>query len=259
MVIRELEHLEELKLCEALERRVWQIEDLELTPASHLSAVIHAGGLVAGAFADELAGFVYAFPACHPGRDAGLHSHLLAVLPEYRGAGVGKRLKWFQRRWCLSRGLNWMTWTFDPLQAGNARLNLEHLGAVSDTYFVDAYGRLGGALNAELPTDRLVAFWDLRRAEVEKLAAGERQPQLELDGIPAVLRALTGETPSEVDTEQHAPKLRAEIPADLTVMLAERPEMALRWRLTLRAALQHYFARGYTATRFLEGAYVLEK
>ena len=129
--VRPLSAIEELHACEAIAKVVWQVDDREIVPASHLRAIQHAGGLVAGAFdAGRLVGFVIGILARHDAHEpTGLHSHLMAVLPEVRRGGLGRALKWYQRRWCLERALPWITWTFDPLQAHNARLNLEHLGA----------------------------------------------------------------------------------------------------------------------------------
>ncbi len=140
IVVRALTQIDELRRCEEVQRSVWGFADLEVVAGSQMSAAVHAGGLVAGAWCEEisgedadiLCGFVYGFPA-YEGNSVGFHSDMMAVLPNYRGLGIGQRLKQFQRERCLERGLNWMTWTFDPLQAKNARLNLEHLGATAST------------------------------------------------------------------------------------------------------------------------------
>jgi predicted GNAT superfamily acetyltransferase len=95
--IRPIDDLEHLHACEALAKLVWQVDDREIVPASHLKALAHGGGLVAAAFQDgALVGFVVGFLARHEGdREVGLHSHLMGVLPEHRRAGVARRLKWF--------------------------------------------------------------------------------------------------------------------------------------------------------------------
>ncbi len=228
-------------------------------------AMVHAGGMAAGAFsAGEMVGFVFGFPSYRPGKPQpnGLHSHLLAVLPEYRGHGLGKALKWFQREWCLSHGLTWMTWTFDPLQAKNARLNLEHLGAVANNYRVDEYGAMGGTLTGSLPTDRLLAFWDLEGLRptrlAQGLAPGDSTSPSSLATLPAVLVDVGGH-PSAPDTTKTDPRLRAEIPGDFTHLLQSDPETALAWRLAAREVLKAYLEKGYTVTRFYDNAYILEK
>jgi predicted GNAT superfamily acetyltransferase len=173
--IHPLVTMEMLRACERLQLQVWGYDELEVVPAAQMRAALHAGALVAGAFVGrELVGFAYGFPALPHETDLtgpGLHSHMAAVVPEARGLGAGRRLKWYQRRWCVEHGMNWVTWTFDPLQARNARLNLHHLGAVVHEYQVDFYGVLGGVLSGDLPTDRFVALWDLTSPHVRAAAA----------------------------------------------------------------------------------------
>ena len=185
--IHPLVTMEMLRACERLQLQVWGYDDLEVVPAAQMRAALHAGALVAGAFVGrELVGFAYGFPALPHEAELvgpGLHSHMAAVVPEARGLGAGRRLKWYQRRWCVEHGMNWATWTFDPLQARNARLNLHHLGAVVHEYQVDFYGVLGGVLSGDLPTDRFVATWDLTGPHVR--AAAARDPAAAAYLLPA--------------------------------------------------------------------------
>ena len=85
------------------------------------------------------------------------------MLPEYRRWGVGWRLKMAQRDAVLAQGLERITWTFDPLESANAHLNFAKLGVISDTYLPDFYGAMPEALNAGLPSDRLLVAWLLAR------------------------------------------------------------------------------------------------
>ena len=88
------------------------------------------GGQVLGAFdGDMMVGFAMALPGYRDGH-AYLHSHMLAVLPEYRNAGLGRRLKLAQRDDAIARGFDLMEWTFDPLEIKNAHLNIARLGAI---------------------------------------------------------------------------------------------------------------------------------
>jgi predicted GNAT superfamily acetyltransferase len=100
---------------------------------------------------------VYGFASVQPGV---LHSHYLAVDPDYRMHGLGVALKQKQREWCLANGRTMIRWTFDPLRLGNAHINVRSLGAVAVRYEVDLYGAMGG-INGQLPSDRLVVEWDL--------------------------------------------------------------------------------------------------
>ncbi|MCW5818261.1 MAG: GNAT family N-acetyltransferase, partial [Trueperaceae bacterium] len=175
LVLRELTSHADLHEVERIQREVWGLDDLEVVPNSQLRAALHAGGQLGGAFLeDALVGFSYGFLASPHGRlmvGPGLHSHMAAVRPGARGRGVGRALKWQQRAWCLERGIEWMTWTFDPLQARNANLNLRHLGAVGVDYLVDFYGPMGGPLGGGR-SDRLLALWMLTGQRVTARAEG---------------------------------------------------------------------------------------
>jgi predicted GNAT superfamily acetyltransferase len=258
LALRELTELPDLRRCEAVQRAVWGGGELELTAASQLKAAVHAGALVAGAFEDDaLLGFVFSFPSHtrHEGAwRVGQHSHLLAVRPEARGRGIGGQLKWFQRAWCLARGVTHVTWTFDPLQARNARLNLEHLGAYATRYYPDFYGPLGG-LNGTGPSDRLLAEWPLAAPHVAALAAGgarETPPEAVVTGLEVGPegRPLVHVLPDE------AQAVRLEIPARVDLRGDDRS--ALEWRLALRRVMQPLIERGFRATRFVHGGYLLE-
>ena len=154
---RELRTADELAPMPALESRVWGGHG-ELVAVNMLVATISEGGMAIGAFdGDRLVGSVYGFATAEPHV---LHSHYLAVDPDYRRSGLGVALKYEQRDWCLANGRTAMRWTFDPLQLGNAHLNLRSLGAVGARYHANLYGPMPG-INGGLPSDRLVVEWDL--------------------------------------------------------------------------------------------------
>lgn len=260
MELKLVETLDDFKACEHIQKVVWGFSDLEVVSASNMIAVSHAGGMTAAATdRGEVVGFVTAFASYLPdlAQPNGLHSHMLAVLPDYRGKGIGKALKWFQRDWCLEHGLGWMTWTFDPLQAKNARLNLEHLGATVTTYRVNEYGELGGSLNAGLPTDRLVAFWDLSSQGTQTLAQGERLPSVDLEQIPAALSNKDG-GPSRPQLGLKDKKLSVALPENLNALLKDNPEQALEWRFAVREVLMSYLVKNYIINRFGGNSYILE-
>jgi predicted GNAT superfamily acetyltransferase len=96
---------------------------------------------------------------------------MLAVRPSHRNRGLGAQLKWEQRREALSRGIRHMEWTFDPLEIKNAFINIHRLGAISREYRVNFYGVSSSRLQGGLPTDRLLAEWELDSPRVEALLA----------------------------------------------------------------------------------------
>jgi predicted GNAT superfamily acetyltransferase len=264
-----------LRACEDLQGLVWGFVEREIVPAVEMRSTLHAGGLVAGALvAGELVGFVYGIPAFahEPGlAPRGMHSTMLAVAPKARGLGLGRRLKWFQRRWCLERGLPWMTWTFDPLQSGNARLNVEHLGAVAHEYQVDFYGILGDALSGDFPTDRFVALWRLDAPRVAGRAgddpyaasfrvAGDaaygrvsRRPGP--DAVWALARGAERDAPGPVTLGLDAHDVWVAAPRDIGALRRGARNDALAWGEALRATSLDLVDRGYEVRAFLDGAY----
>ena len=221
VTFRELASLAELKQAEDVQRRVWGDGDMP-DNADLMLAIQHEGGLVAGAFRDgQMLGFLFAFPSATPGIQ---HSHRLAVLAQARGLRLGVRLKWYQRDWCLARAIRHVRWTFDPLRAVNAGLNVASLGGVADSYLNDYYGAMEG-INAGLPSDRIMLDW-----------------HLESDGVAARAEGRTPPPPNAAGT--------VAIPRDIDALLRSDPDAALRARMDLRHALSESFAQGLRITGF---------
>ena len=176
-VIRPLTELAEFQQCVEVQGEVWGYEDNDIVPRRMFLLAQRIGGQVIGAFpargeTQKMAGFAFALPAYRNGQ-VYLHSHMLAVLPEYRNAGIGRRLKLAQRDDALERGIYRMEWTYDPLEIKNAYLNLAKLGAISRRYQADFYGPSSSPLQGGLPTDRLYAEWWLRSPRVEAALSGK--------------------------------------------------------------------------------------
>ena len=77
--------------------------------------------------------------------------------------GLGEALKLAQRAQALDQGIHLVRWTFDPLLARNAWLNVGKLGAVIDGFERAFYGAMQDVLNAGERSDRAFIAWDLRR------------------------------------------------------------------------------------------------
>lgn len=174
--VRSLAGLDEMQRCVEIQGAVWGYEDNDIVPRRMFLLAQKIGGQVIGAFtqsgsADNMAGFAMALPAYRDGK-AYLHSHMLAVLPEYRNAGLGRRLKLAQREDAIARGIDRMEWTYDPLEIKNAYLNLTKLGAISRRYQADFYGPSSSPLQGGLPTDRLYAEWNLTSPRVAAALQG---------------------------------------------------------------------------------------
>jgi predicted GNAT superfamily acetyltransferase len=179
--IRQLSGLDEFPDVVRLQQVIWGFDDVELLPLRFLVVVTKVGGHVFGAYDGvEMAGFCFAIPGIKPGGRPYLHSHMLGVLPGYHNAGIGRRLKLRQREEALSRGIELIEWTFDPLELKNAFLNIEKLGAIVRRYYPNQYGTTSSPLHGGLPTDRCMAEWWIDTPRVRSILAGEtvaRNPQ----------------------------------------------------------------------------------
>ncbi len=136
----------------------------QLLPREMIVALGESGNTPYGAVDrdDALVGYVRGWGG---GDEDGLHvhSHMLAALPQRRHRGVGFALKLAQRAQALDQDIHVVRWTFDPMVARNAWVNLGKLGAVADRFRRDFYGRMTDTLNEGERSDRLVVRWDLDR------------------------------------------------------------------------------------------------
>ena len=228
---------EELQACIDLQIATWGYDPTDVIPRKAFLVAQKIGGQVIGAFdparghgPHALVGFAMGWPGvktCDGPPKPYLHSHMLAVLPQYRDQGLGARLKWWQRQEAISRGLRRIEWTFDPLEIKNAFLNLCKLGAIARRYEVDFYGGSSSPLQGGLPTDRLVAEWYIDSDRVQRFAEGRTAPH-------------------------HAIEERIAVPASIYAWKAsdaDRPR-ALEIQLENRRRFQAAFARGLAVLGF---------
>jgi predicted GNAT superfamily acetyltransferase len=161
--LRAVTSLDDCRQAVALQKQVWGFADQDLVPLRVFVVCGKIGGQVFGAFdGEKLVAFCLAFPGFKNGNQPYLHSQMLAALPEYRNEGLGRRLKLMQREDGMSRGVELMEWTFDPLELKNAYFNIERLGAVMRRFLPNVYGTTSSKLHGTLPTHRLVAEWWFR-------------------------------------------------------------------------------------------------
>ena len=241
--------------CVELQRKVWSLDDVEVTSAIQMIATTFAGGTVhvAEAEAGPAVGFAYAFPGITGGPH--LHSDMLAVLPEYQKRGLGVRLKWAQREDALARGLTLITWTFDPLQAVNAHLNLRRLGATATEFHENFYGLTSSALHHGFPTHRLLVRWQLNAPRVvERAADPQAVAPVSVPDLPRVneVRWQAGwpvSSDPELGLDEH--ELLLEVPPEWDVVCQAAPRVAQDWQDKVRRALRAYFDRDYIAADFL--------
>jgi predicted GNAT superfamily acetyltransferase len=236
-----LSHLDEFAEVLRLQRVIWGFADVELLPLRFLVVVSKVGGHVFGAFdvaqpEPPMVGFCFAIPGVKPPGRPYLHSHMLGVLPAYHNAGIGRRLKLCQREEALSRGIELIEWTFDPLELKNAYLNIERLGAIVRRYSENQYGVTHSPLHGGLPTDRCIAEWWLASPRVRATLSGEKV--------------------------EHDPVDRISYPADIAGIRSQEPQRAREIQQTNAERFLSAFARGLAVTGFVrsetEGTYLLE-
>lgn len=174
-MIRDCNTLEDYHHCVALQQTIWGWNDREIIPERMFVVAHKIEGQVIGAFepGGRMVAFLLAVPALR-GELVYLHSHMLGVLPEFQGRGLGRRMKLEQRRQALERGIKLIEWTFDPLELKNAYFNLERLGAIARRYVENQYGISSSPLHRGLPTDRLVAEWWLESPRVMAVVHDQR-------------------------------------------------------------------------------------
>jgi len=245
----------ELEACVHLQQQVWGYEPAEVYPVRLLVNLTHIGGHVLGAFDvnsrrraskrnpalrtaplrdDDLVGFVMAMPAWRDGQRY-LHSLSLAVAPGHENHGLGRLLKLGQRELAIKEGIARVEWTFDPLRAKNAFLNIERLGAITRRYQPDYYGSVRSRLQQGLPSDRLVCEWWVRSTRVRRA----------LEGAARELRHVSPKPAAEIA-----------IPSDFGWLAEREPSKALEVQRTVRRKFERSFKRGLVVTGFERGAEV---
>lgn len=243
MLLRRFNSHEDYRACLALQKQTWGDSFTECVPPSLLMVSQKIGGVAAGAFDEHgvLLGFVFGLTGIKDG--ALVHwSDMLAVRPEYRDHGLGLRLKKFQRELVRAIGVEKILWTYDPLVARNAHLNLNRLGARVSEYVPDMYASdAPGELYQGLSMDRFIVAWDILRTEEVEAAQRGQITQNPFAAAPIVNDAVTLPLVANV---------RVEIPHDIQAVKAQSETRAQAWRASTRRAFMFYLERGYRVDGF---------
>ncbi len=237
--IRQLSSHSEFQDAVRLQQEIWGFEEIELLPLRLFVVATKVGGHAFGAFdGKRMVGFCLAIPGLKPGGKSYLHSHMLGVLPQYRDAHLGRRLKLAQREDALSRGIELIEWTFDPLEIKNAFFNMERLGAVVRRYVLNQYGTTTSHLHGGLPTDRCIAEWWI----------GSPRAKAIIEGTPFARNPVEG---------------RIAIPSDIATIRTNEPDRARQIQQRAGEEFRSAFDRGLAVIGFERseqaGTYLLGK
>ena len=204
--VRELDNLQDQDFGRNIFDITWSMDaGTEITP-NLLQAMVHSGSYLSGAFIDnKIVGAAFAFPATNGGLH--LHSHMTAVLPEFRDKGVGYVLKIDQWNWAKKQNYSYLSWTFDPLVRRNAKLNIAKLGVDISAYHPNFYGDMPDALNAGDESDRLMVSW---RTDIDAPKARE-----------LITKPETGD-------------ILIEIPEDIVAIRSKNQSESMKWRRQVR-------------------------
>ncbi len=255
MALIEIRPITDAAGCTAVEQLqidAWQMDDnLEVVPG-HLLLTFHKnGGVLLGAYSGaRLVGFVAGFVGLRGNGRFKHASHMMGIHPEFQGQGIGTRLKLAQRQAVQQQGLDLITWTYDPLETANARLNIRKLGAVCRTYIPNLYGEIGG-INAGLPSDRFQVEWHINSRHVANRLAGNDA------GEAAVPNHLilnpVGENGRPPETTKSPSEVRhfVQIPANIRTLKTQDMPLAQAWRQHTRQLFTDLFTHNYTIIDFV--------
>lgn len=270
--IRSLRALNDMHAMVELQKTYWG-DDLEsVIPAHMLFSLANHGGHVLAAFdggtpVGVLVGFLGTNmedskrPAM---ANLQVVSKRMVVLPGYRGHNIGYRLKLAQRDQALTQGVRLIVWTFDPLLALNAHLNIRKLGALCPQYLEDYYGtEQSGGLASLGSSDRLQVEWWVTGNRVEERLFGNRGDltlsqyrEAETMILNPTTRTADGLLlPAEQTNMSSTSLALLEIPLDYPNMITRNPKLAQTWRLHSRVLFKRVFSHGFVVTDFIREHY----
>ncbi|MCC6606202.1 MAG: GNAT family N-acetyltransferase [Anaerolineae bacterium] len=267
LTIRPLTSHNDYEQTRQIHMAAWGLAAADTIPPLSMHAFQHNGGILLGAYdGDQLVGYILATLGTveTPGRidqiaaaRLKLFSVIMGILPAYQGQGVGTQLKLAQREAALRLGIRMITWTYDPLESRNGRLNIGKLGAICNRYYRDFHGPMAGR-NAGLASDRFEVEWWVTSNRVEGRVAQQRRP-LSLDAMRGAGAVVVNEATFDdgllippLDFERSDNNLLlVEIPADIQALKAADLALARQWRQHTRQLFEYYFAANFAVTDFV--------
>ncbi|MEW6129753.1 MAG: GNAT family N-acetyltransferase [Acidobacteriota bacterium] len=228
ITIRECVSIDDYQQCIALERAVFDDDDIDIMPIRLYMISKNCNAPTFGAFdsSGRIVGFVHTSIALN-NKQVVYHSHLAGVVEELRHRDIGFRLKLAQRDHAIANSVPMIFWSFDPLQSRNAHFNINKLGAIIRTYKINYYGEgISTVFDAHLPSDRVIAEWWVKSPHVESVLAGNR-PKIE------------------------SPLGVVEIPDNIEKVKAISLEQHIEWRLGVREKMLGELEKGYIVRGFV--------
>lgn len=253
VTMRVLHSMEEFAVVVELQEKIWGMAKQDTVSPYIMNAISHNGGSVIAAEIDgQMVGFCLGF-AGKRGDTVLFWSHMAGVLPEYQGQSIGFLVKQQQRTWALESGYDTISWTFDPLQRGNANFNFRHLGVIANTYHVNLYGAMTDAINAGLASDRLEATWHLHDKHVIELAEGlsPQDNDVSFTDEMSLVRASDDIIAPMITTPLTLDTYCIEIPQHIGELKQRDKSKAIQWQLAIRQAMLSAFEQGYSACDFV--------
>ena len=261
ITIRPIHTRAEMEAAVDLQKVYWGHDMSDIVPVHMLLSIARYGGHVHAAFAGErmvgmLIGFLGADVAVDDTQDARkrlmVMSKRMVVLPEYRGNKIGERLKRTQRDFARQHKIELVTWTFDPLLARNAYLNLHKLAATGQHYEEDYFG--AGATHPTLSADRLtVNWWVQHLSTTERLKQPQPPAQTFGNIVNTVVMTDAGllKPMHTLNISTNASAQLLEIPLEFVPLNRIDPDLGRAWRDHVRYAFRSLLDAGFIATDFV--------
>lgn len=260
--IRPVTTIEQCRQIGEIESAAWGAD--EVTPDHILLAIAQQKGAVLLAYdGGQPVGFCVSFVSFGGSSSNATgfrlkhHSHMAAVLPSHQGRGIAQQIKWAQRDFVLEQGIDWMTWTFDPLETRNGRLNIYKLGAVCCRYERDLYGAQVDELNMGIATDRFEVDWWLASLRVQAHRARQSANEMSTTKTWVVnqVSVVDGIRPERIqhDLFGRYDRLLVAVPTDFQAIKRVDLIQAVAWRKHTREIFETAFAQNYTVIDLLMG------
>lgn len=251
--IHQVNSMDEIHQIVDIQRQAWKMPDLEIVATFEMKAVSDFGVvLVAVDNTKKSIGFIYAFPEFPHYH----YSHMMAVLPEWDGKGVGFALKQYHRNLALKSEFNIdrIRWTVDPLLPNNAYLNFAKLGGRSSKYYVNYYGDPESiGLYSGLPTDRLMIEWFLNDERTERRMKNYRLDRISRSDLfsrsPAINKIENSRWVNLNNSDQSW-QFSVQVPANYQELRKNNIELAIAWRIIFRKLCLNYFEKGWEITDY---------